>query len=392
MAETLLEENKPSQSDAFAENVLARVLREFQRQEADNPHTVNRDLLDEGQTVLFQILAKNAPLDLSTTRDGFILLWRKREWQAISTLLMRYLAQPLSDSETAWAYLHLANVIAVSGSAAGAVLAHEAFERWLPGKQPVLSAHWPYYPVDKDTADAVYAGDDVRLLFLGQSGEFTKSYIGVWRNSDYLRKVDAALSEIPPTLLNRPARFYVLRMACSACEYTEDFDHAQRYVQQMHILAAEAENETLKADLQAKALGHEVGLARRKQDEAAGEAAVAELMALLNAAENGDADRAGWVRGERHNFACELVRYHRYDLALPLWKANAASGGQVGGWGWLMYAATLWQVTRHREQTLALLREAYAHDDRDMTALFTERAEFVDVWEDPDFLQAVGGK
>ena len=37
MAETVLEEEKPAQNDAFAENVLARVLREFQQQEATDP-------------------------------------------------------------------------------------------------------------------------------------------------------------------------------------------------------------------------------------------------------------------------------------------------------------------------------------------------------------------
>ena len=389
MAETTLEREKPSQSEAFAENVLARVLREFQRQEKADPHTANRGLLDEGQAALFERLGQDAPLDDQTLRDGFVLLWRKRDWPGQAALLMRYLTQPLSDSETAWAYVHLANAIVVSGSAAGAVLAHEAFERWMPQRSPLLSADWPYYPVSEDTSGPVYAGEEVRLLFLAQSGEFATSYLGVWRNNDYLAKIDAALSGIPVTPANRKQRFYVLRMATCACESAGDLDRSKRYVQQMHALAAGAEDEALKGELQAKALLHEMGLARLKNDEAALMAHVAEMTSLLNAIEREAWGRAGWVCGERHNFACQLVDGRRHDLALPLWEANAANGGQDGGWGWLMYAATVWQVTQDRPRTLALLREARADDDRDMVPLFAKRPEFAGVRDDPEFLRAV---
>ena len=392
MAETTLEHEKPSKNGAFAETVLARVLREFQQQEAADPETVNRGLLEEGRTALFQTLGQDAPLDDQTVRDGFTLLWRKRDWAALAALLMRYLTQPLSDSETAWAYVHLANMIAVGGSAAGAVLAHEAFERWMPGKSPRLSAHWPYYPVSEDISDAVYAGAEVRLLFLAQSGEFSTSYLGVWRSNDYLAKVDAVLSEIPVTPGNRRQRFFVLRMATNTCESAGDLDRAQQYIQQMHTLAVGAEDEAAKAEIQAKALGHDIGLAHRTKDGAAFAAHVMEMTALLNAAEQKGWGRDGWMRGERHNFACQLVNGDRHDQALPLWEANAETGGQDGGWGWLMHAATLWQLTQDRPRTLALLWEARTHDDRDMTSLFTERPEFAGVRDDEEFRQAISRK
>ena len=391
MAETTLEHEKPSKNGAFAETVLARVLREFQQQEAADPETVNRGLLEEGRTALFQTLGQDAPLDDQTVRDGFTLLWRKRDWAALAALLMRYLTQPLSDSETAWAYVHLANMIAVGGSAAGAVLAHEAFERWMPGKSPPLSAHWPYYPVSEDISDAVYAGAEVRLLFLAQSGEFATSYLGVWRNNDYLAKVDAVLSEIPVTPGNRRQRFFALRMATNACESATDWGNARHYIRQMYVLAAQAEDETLAAEIQAKALGHDIGLAHRTRDEAAFAARAAEKTALLTA-EQEEPDPTGWVRGERHDLACQLALGGRHDLALPLWEANAACGGQIGGWGWLMYAATLWQLTQDRAKTLGLLREARTHDDRDMTSLFTERPEFAGVRDDEEFRQAISRK
>lgn len=392
MAGTVLEPQKPSHSGAFAGNVLARVLREYQRQEAADPHAVNRGLLEEGRVALFQMLGRAAPLDDLSLRDGFLLLWRKWDFPALSGLLIRALTQPLSESETAWAYLHLANAVAMSGSAAGAVLAHEAFERWLPGKSPRLSAQWPYFPADQNASDDVYAGAEVRLLFLSQSGEFATSYLSVWRNEDYLAKVDAALSEIPVTPSSRLRRFFVLRMACTACASAGDENRAGQYIRQMHTLAAEAESEALKAEIEAKALGHDIGRAHRTKDAAVFAARSAEKAALLNAAEQKDPDPTVWVRGERHDLACQLALGERHDLALPLWEANAATGGQVNGWGWLMHAATLWQRTRDRDRTLDLLREARAHDDRDMAPLLAERPEFADVRDDAEFRQAIGRK
>lgn len=285
MAETTLEREKPSQSEAFAESVLARVLREFQQQEKADPHTADRGLLDEGRAALVRVLEQDGPLDVETVRDGFILLWRRRDWPLLASLLMRYLAQPLSDSETAWAYVHLANAIVMSGSAAGAVLAHEAFERWLPGKSPRLSANWPYYPVPEDTSGPVYAGEEVRLLSLAQSGEFATSYLAVWRNNDYLAKIDTALSEIPLTPTNRKQRFYVLRMATCACESAGDLDRSQSYVRRMYVLAAGAEDASQKAELHSKALGHAMGLARLRKDEAEFNALAGEIAVLLNGVE-----------------------------------------------------------------------------------------------------------
>lgn len=392
MAEIGIEEDR-KQNEAFAKSVLARVLREFQQQEAADPHSANRELLEEGQTVLVQALEQDAALETQLVHDGFLLLWRKWDFPALSGLLMRYLSQPLSDSEAAWAYVHLANAAAMSGSAAGAVLAHEAFERWLPGKSPRLSAGWPFFPEPGTATSAAYDGGDlVRLLFLSQSAEFATSYHGVWRGRDYLAKVDAALLKAPATQTNRMQTFYVLRMASAACEAAQDWTGSRRYIQHMHTLAAETEEETLKAELQSKAIGHEMHLARETQDTAAFEARVAEMIALLADAEQKGPARKKWVRSERHNLACQLVESRHYESALSMWEANAATGGQIGGWGWLLYAATLWQMTRNREQTLALLREARVNDDRDMLPLFVERPEFKSVQSNSEFQHAISRK
>ena len=412
MAETMLDQEKPSQTqnEMFAENVLARVLREFQQQKEANPRTVNRGLLDEGRTALFQLLSDTTPLDGQSLRNGFMLLWHKQDWQSLSTLLMRSLKLPLTDSETAWAYLHLANTIAMSGSAAGAVLAYETFERWMPRKPLTLSAQWPYYPAEGKADEAVYAEGDIRLLFVSQlaqypviywdmnvghnkeSVEFITSSLKVWYNTDYLAKVDAVLSDVPGTQRNYRLRYRVLQKAAYACTCVKDLDGTQRYLQQMQILAEQSENPAERAELKAEVLGQTVYLAQRRHDDVAFTKGVEEMMALLNeAAAKGEND-AQWVRSQRQAFAFVLMEGNRYDLALSLWEANAANGRQFSSGGSVYYAAAIWKVTRDRQRTLNQLRAARTDENRSegMALMFNQRPEFADVREDPEFLQAIG--
>jgi len=410
MAETILEQEKPASNKAFAENVLARVLREFQKQEATDPQNVNRGLLEEGREALFQILSKTTPPDNQSLHNGFILLWHKQDWQALSTLLMHYLTLPLSDSETAWAYLHLANAIAWSGSAAGAVLTHETFGRWMPGKSPILSAQWPYYPMKKDTAEAIFAGDEVRLLFLSkfvgypisywnlnpwhntESVEYITSFLKVWYSSDYQAKVDAVLSDIPNTQRNLRLRFVVFLQAANAYGSIGDLESARRYIQEQHILAEQCEDASVSAELKTQALGQEIYLAQRAQDEETFTEHVREMMALLNAAAEKEENDAQWIRDQRQALAFVLMRGNRYDLALQLWEANAASGGQINGLGYISYAGTIWKVTRDRKRTLSHLREVRAHENHveNIVPMFIRCAEFADVQGDAEFLQAIG--
>jgi hypothetical protein len=81
--------------------------------------------------------------------------------------MIRYLSQPLSDSETAWAYKNLANAFAVGERSAGAVPTHESFERWLPDKSPSLSAKFPYNPTPDGAPEAIMGPDEIRVHFLG---------------------------------------------------------------------------------------------------------------------------------------------------------------------------------------------------------------------------------
>jgi len=366
-------------------------------------------LLEEGRTALFQILNQKTQLDDQSLRNGFMLLWRKKDWQTLSTLLMRYLSRPLSDSETAWAYIHLAGAIAATGSAAGAVLAYETFERWIPGKSPILSAEWPHYPEGKDRDCTTYSSDEVRLLFLLKFAEFPLSYwnlnagnnsesmefvvssLKAWYNSDYLAKVDALLSSNPRTQHNPSLHFRVLQQAANACASIHNVEGINRYIQLMLGLAGQCEDTSLGAELKIKALGQAVHYARHSKDDTAFTELVEEMMALLNIAAQNEGSSVSWIRGQRQALAFQLMRGNRYDLALQLWDANEASGGQFNGYGCVSYAGTIWKMTNDEERTLTQLTRARAQENRDvdMIPMFTRCPEFADVWENPAFLQAV---
>jgi len=331
-------------------------------------------------------------IDAATVREQFQRFSRQWDDNSLLTdyadLVRRYLSQPLSDSETAWAYQTLANVLACSEHAAEAVDVHEAFERWLPGNSPRLSATFPHYPATDASPHATIGADEIRVHFLGQSVQFAAAYGAIGRYSDFISKADAALAGVTPTPENASARFYAVRIYMTAALIAGDFEGAERYLRAMHAIADEAGAPEL-ASLQAMALLAEIDVARWRNDEGRRSEKLRQALSLLEEVERtGPAD---WLRGYRHELAHLLIQRRSYDLALPVLDAKLAAGdGSHGdhGYAWLMHAAAVWKVTRDRPRTLALLREARDHDPRDLTNDFRTSA-FEDVQDDPEFLQAI---
>ena len=310
------------------------------------------------------------------------------DFKTASTLLTRYLAQPHSDSETAWAYIHLANSLAVTEHAAEAVRAHETFEQWVPGKCPLLSSKWPYYPARDDSHEARMGPDEIGVTFLAQSVEFATAYTAVGRYDDYVAKADAALAGLTPTQDNLEQRIEGLKIFMTVSQVASDFERAERHLLAMHAIADEAENPSKALQLHAFAVTYEIQLARARNDPARVAEKLQQALVLLEQLErNGSAGTdVAWYR---HELAHHLTQAGQYDLALPLLDANLSAGGHSGnGYAWLMHAAAVWKVTRDRPRTLALLCEARDHDPRDLTSEFRTSA-FEDVQDDPEFLHAI---
>ena len=339
---------------------------------------------------LLQVLATDGPLDSETVRNGWMQLWsRQCDFEPTSSLLTRYLAQPLCDSETAWAYINLANSLAVTEHAAEAVHAHETFERWLPGKSPRLVSTWPYYPAPDGSPDVRMGPDEIRVTFLAQSVEFATAYAVVGRYDDYVAKADAALASLTPTQDNLEVCFYGLLIFMTASQVAGDFERAERHLLAMQAIADQAEDASKALQLHAFAVTYEIQLARGRNDQArVGEKLQQALLLLEELEKNGSSGTD--LPGYRHKLAHHLTQAGQHDLALRLLDANLSTGGQFGnGYAWLMHAAAVWQVTRDRPRALGLLRAARANVGRDLVGEFQALAGFRDVKDDPEFLQAI---
>jgi hypothetical protein len=333
-------------------------------------------------------------IDTATVREQYERF--SRQWDDKSLLrdyadvLRRYLLQPLSDSETAWAYQTLANVLACNEHAAEAVDVYEAFERWLPGRSPRLSAKFPGYPSPEDSREPALGPDEIRLSFLSQSVQFATAYGQVGRYADYVAKFDDALSRVTPTSENLELRVEAVGISLDASHSAGDFDRAERCLLLMHSIADADPDADSVAPLRGRILTWEIELARARNDEARIATKLQEAMSLLGRLE-GDGPPARDLGVFRHTLAHHLNQSGRYDLALPVLDAQlAAAGGSHGdyGYAWLMHAAAVWKVTRDRPRTLALLSEARDHDPRDLTDEFRTSA-FEDVRDDPEFLHAI---
>jgi len=333
-------------------------------------------------------------IDAATVREQFERFARqwddKLRFTDFAALLNEYLAQPLSDSETAWAYQTLANVLACSEHAAEALDVYERFESWLPGRSPRLSATGPGYPAPESSLEPTMGPDEIRLHFLSQSVQFATSYGVAGRYAEYVSKFDDALARVTPTYDNVDLRVTAVGISLDASHIAGDFERAERCLPIMHAIADEDPDADRAARRHGRILTWEIQLARARNDRARITAKLEEGLSLLEELEK-KASSGRALSGYRHNLAHHLTQIGRHDLALPVLEANlAAGGGSHGdhGYTWMMHAASVWKVTRDRSRTLALLREARDRDPRDLTNEFRVAA-FEDVHDDPEFLQAI---
>lgn len=348
--------------------------------------------VDERRSALAQALATDDPLTPEMAHDGFKLLMRAWDTEALCRLLTRYLGQPLSDSESAWARMHLANVFAIMDRPSDAAAAHESYERWLPGRTPRLSFEWPYCPPAENSPGGAAGPDEISVMFLGQSVEFATAYGAIGRYEDYVSKAEAALSRLRPAKNrdNVELRFYAVRIFLCAAQVAGDRGRAERCISFMHALADEADEPVTTAELHAQTLMSEIQLARESDDSGLAVEKIQQAMSLLEQVDRDHSVGGAWVRGYRHSLALHLIQTNRHDLALPLLDAILSTGDHFGGgFGWLMHAAAVWRVNRDRPRTVRLLRDARANDGRDLVGEFRALRGFEDVRDDPEFLQAI---
>jgi hypothetical protein len=253
-----------------------------------------------------------APPDVATVREEFERWARQENNPAgeldcvrFASVLTRYLSQPLSDSEAAWAYKHLANAFACGGQPGEAVRVHEAFEQWLPGKSPQLSARPPhYYPATDDPEAGVscvesMGPDEIRLQFLAQSVQFATSYGAVGRYDDYVAKADAALAALAPANDKLELRFFSVVIFMDAAQLAGDVDRAEQRILQAKAIAEHAGDPEQAAKLRAFTVFSEIQLARQREDRVRCREKLRQALSLVEELENNQPSKQEWWRWYR---------------------------------------------------------------------------------------------
>lgn len=384
MAEEILPSEKPSRDDAFARRVLRELVGEFEKQRNADPHTADRSLLVKGREQLNAILDEGVQLDWDTVFSGFQLLLRQDDDEGIIRLTGQYLRQPLSDSEGTWAHYFHMNYLACANHPKETIDAQKQMDSFLAGRSPHIKEYWPFVPVPDREAGRM-AADAIPYWVWCKSHEFALAYRKVGKLSEYIANVEQVFATVPPSDTNRSYRFYCLRMLCGLHESEEGQAEARKYIARMAALGDEVADPQEAEHWRMKASGHELNLYRSLNNREAARRLGAEMVVRLEAMEP---IPPGWVRGERHNTTHSLAYVGAYDLALPLFEANLASGGHMNGWGYLIHAATVWGATKDRTQTLALIREAACYDNREVLPLFADTPTLGEMASDPEFVAA----
>jgi predicted DNA-binding protein YlxM (UPF0122 family) len=380
------EQKESSREREIRRSILLRILDDFKQQLKRDPITADRGLLDQGKTALLDLLKKDKDLTSEEIRGGFYFLSLKFDKKTLSAVLARYLSQDISDSETAWAYYQL--ILAIS-DAADTLLAYESFEKWLPGKKFRLAWEWPHYPLADNSDEDAWTENNFQMLCLSMT---RYCYKDIWRSRDYFNKVDDILKLTPATEEDAARRFELLRYSVDAAVDVDDFEHADSYLTQMNELADLTKYKDQQILLRHQCLEQAITIAMGKKNEKDAFEIAMQYLKLIED-EKKDEKNLKYVQIARHNIGFYLMRIKRHDLALSLWKTSESEGvlHGFGGCSHFFYAATLWQVTKDRENTLALLRRAHTlREDPSFRKSFLEYSEFADVRGDSEFLEAVG--
>jgi RNA polymerase sigma factor (sigma-70 family) len=394
LMEETLREQRPSNDERFRGKVIARLYGEYREQFRENARTADRSLLDKAREELRQALAEGTP-DAETAHFGIRVLMWTDDYAGFPELMDRYLAQPLPPTETFWAKWTRVRGLSTRRDAEAVVQGQRELMAWaranLPGEPPIrLSAQEPFAPTDDPAAETL-SSDALSVFALGIA-EIGMCFQEAGVFDEWLMMVRETVAAAPKTASNRLWRFYQLRHAVHLLAQYGRQEEAMRLLEEITALSDE------EPDWQAprwpiEALYLKMRLRADAKDRAGVRAVAGEAIRLLDAYRSrldmAMPERALMRKTLTNNLAAPLTMQGNYDLALSLWERIAADW-LPSAWSYLWYAECVWNVTRDRERTLAILREAAARRfDGSLRESFLTSDGFADVRDDPDFLAAL---
>jgi RNA polymerase sigma factor (sigma-70 family) len=394
LMEETLREQRPSNNDRFHGKVIARLYTQYREQFRENAQTADRSLLEKAREEPRQAIAEGIP-DAETAHFGILLLMWTNDFAKFPELMDRYLAQPLPRAEEFWAKFTRVRGLAAGGKADATVQGQRELMTWIkgniPGDPPVrLSAQDPFIPTDDPEAEIL--SPDTLPVFALSIAEIGTCFHDAGVFDEWLTMGKETVTAAPKTASNRLWRFYHLRHAAHLLAQYGRQEEALLRLEDIRALADE-EDDWQSPRWPIEALLLNLRMRADAKDVAGGHAVATEAIGLLEAyrsrSDRETSERALVMSILTTNLAAFLTMGRYYDLALPLWELSAQDWLPTV-WSYFWYAECVWNLTKDRERTLALLREAAARRyDNYLRESFIEADGFADVREDAEFLAAL---
>ncbi|QBD76434.1 hypothetical protein EPA93_10595 [Ktedonosporobacter rubrisoli] len=350
------------------EHVLADLLKRYRDQLHKEKRLPEHKLLEQAREILHQLLAQ-LPLDEEVAHLGVSLCHYLKERELPILFLSRYLQQPLSTQEEAWARWHIVDHLALSKRCIETITTQKDLLYW-------AQLHFP-------ARDMLWVMNDATQALCWIQKEQGEQWLQIF--SDLFERAEA-------TAKNRHDRFCYLRTAGIVCEQLKRVDETFVLTERIRQLAQEDPNwefyletftEAFHLEIRAHHQLQHIDEVRRLGSLVSG---LLEKTSATFTSETAMPENF-WVR--YHNLGAQLYFARQYDLAIPLFRRTLElSGGTAHTYLWL--AASLWTQTKDRDQVLPLLSAAtHLYAGGKSWTQYREQPEFEDVRDDQEFLQAV---
>jgi tetratricopeptide (TPR) repeat protein len=345
---------------------LAELLQQHRQQFQSDPFSADPRLIEAAQLLLQEPLQAEI-LTSEIMRCAEYAYDHLGDKEGMLALLGRYLKQPLSADEAAWARWHRVDYLAMLRRCKEAVKEQQDFLTW--AQQNLSSSQWLWVMYDGTQAlcwREIEQADSWLALFQGLMTRLRPTPENRFDRHLYLRTAGMLLCR-----LERPASALPIAEAMLMLAQEEGMWERSKEVQ-MEAYALRIRAYTLLQDMK-----HVLAVGQNAQ------ALVEEYTSAFPSLSPFQQER---LRVMCHNVALPLFQAGAYGVCIPLWQRAVALGTSSLS-AYLYLAAALWVTTRDRTRVLPLLQRAAALSrvSLDLASI----AEFQEVQEDPEFLIAV---
>jgi tetratricopeptide (TPR) repeat protein len=351
------------------------ILDTYVSQLKSNEATPDKSLLQQAEEILTKRMERQG-LTREVVQFGIRLYHLWGDWDTCIQLLARYLEQPHSIDDEAWARWHLTDFLAMQRRYTEAVSTHKEYLAWARRALPTD-----------------------RLLWVMSDGTQALSWIQLDLQDEWLQIFDDVMAGVTPSAENRLDRFYYLR---TAGQLLINFGHndanlraddALQIAARIRDLADEEPSWDRSFDIKVQSCLLELDIyAVQRNIEQVRRLGIAVMAALEGRLQgfpsmvDAERERMGVLYD---NGASPLYRARQYDLAIPLFRRSIELGSpSPHARIWL--AASLWAAAGDRQEILSLLKEAAYrwHSPRRLWDFISSVPEFHDVADTIDFKQA----